>query len=73
VEEGRVTEDRVHMVLSIPSKYFVAQVVGFMKGKGAICTAEAPVRAREESGGRHFWAGTCHEPTVAQVETACLG
>jgi len=36
VEEGHLMVDHVHMLLSIPPKYAVAQVVGFIKGKSAI-------------------------------------
>jgi len=36
VEEGHLLLDRVHLLLSIPPKYAVAQVVGFLKGKSAI-------------------------------------
>ena len=36
VEEGHLQADHVHMLLSIPPKYAVAQVVGYLKGKSAI-------------------------------------
>src|SRR5262245_32997040 len=36
IEEGHLLADHVHMLLSIPPKYSVAQVVGFIKGKAAI-------------------------------------
>ena len=36
IEEGHLMADHVHMLLSIPPKYSVAQVVGFIKGKAAI-------------------------------------
>lgn len=36
VEEGHVIPDHVHMMLSIPPKYSVAQAVGYIKGKSAI-------------------------------------
>ena len=36
VEEGHLMPDHVHMLLSIPPKYAVSQVVGFIKGKSAI-------------------------------------
>ncbi len=37
--EGHVAVDHVHIYISIPPKYAVAQVVGFIKGKSAICIA----------------------------------
>lgn len=36
IEEGHVMSDHVHMMVSIPPKYSVAQVVGYIKGKSAI-------------------------------------
>ena len=36
VEEGHLLADHVHMLVSIPPKYSVAQVIGYMKGKSAI-------------------------------------
>ncbi|MBZ0170081.1 MAG: transposase [Kofleriaceae bacterium] len=36
MEEGHLLPDHVHMLLSVPPKYAVAQVVGFVKGKSAI-------------------------------------
>lgn len=39
IEEGHLLPDHMHMMLSIPPKYSVAQVVGFIKGKSAIYIA----------------------------------
>ena len=39
IEEGRLQPDHVHMLISIPPKYAVSQVVGFIKGKSAIHVA----------------------------------
>jgi putative transposase len=36
IEEGHLMADHVHMMISIPSKYAVSQVIGFIKGKSAI-------------------------------------
>jgi putative transposase len=47
--------DHVHMMISIPPKYVVSQVVGFIKGKGAIHLARYGERSRNFVG-RHFWA-----------------
>jgi putative transposase len=40
IEEGHLMRDHVHMLISIPPKYSVSQVVGFMKGKSAIWVAQ---------------------------------
>jgi putative transposase len=57
--EGRLVGDHVHMVISIPPKYAVAQIIGFMKGKSAIWVARMSGR-RKNFIGQNFWArGYC--------------
>ena len=46
VEEGHLMPDHVHMLLSIPPKYAVSQVLGFIKGKSAIHMARVYAHAR---------------------------
>ena len=53
--EGRLVVDHVHMLISIPSKYAVAQVVGYIKGKSAIWVARMQRRKRNFTG-QDFWA-----------------
>ena len=59
VIEGHMKVDHVHMLVSIPPKYSVAQVVGYVKGKSAIWVARATGRDRNFVG-QNFWArGYC--------------
>ena len=59
IVEGSMKVDHVHMLVSIPPKYSVAQVVGYVKGKSAIWVARATGRNRNFVG-QHFWArGYC--------------
>ena len=48
--------DHVHMMLSIPPKYSVSQVVGFIKGKSAIHLARVYGERKRNFVGQHFWA-----------------
>ena len=41
IEEGHLMPDHVHMLISIPPKYSVAQIIGYMKGKSSIWIAHA--------------------------------
>ena len=50
VEEGHLMPDHVHMLLSIPPKYSVSSVMGFMKGKSAIHIARVSSPAMTKSG-----------------------
>lgn len=48
--------DHVHMLISIPPKYSVSQVIGFIKGKSAIHIARVYVGKRKNFRGQSFWA-----------------
>ena len=52
--EGHLKPDHVHMLISIPPKYSVAQVVGFLKGKSAIQIARVYLGKRKNFTGQHF-------------------
>ena len=59
VVEGSLRADHVHMLISIPPKYAVAQVIGFIKGKSAIWIARLFGRQKNFTG-QSFWArGYC--------------
>ncbi len=70
VEEGHVMPDHVHMLLSIPPKYAVAQVVGFIKGKSAIHIARTFGERKRNFVGQHFWARGYFVSTVGRDEVA---
>ena len=70
VEEGHLMPDHVHMLLSIPPKYAVAQVVGFMKGKSAIHIARTYGERKRNFVGQHFWARGYFVSTVGRDEVA---
>ena len=55
IEEGHLMPDHVHMLISIPPKYSVAHIVGFLKGKTALYVANKYARKRKYRG-YHFWA-----------------
>src|SRR5437867_4660447 len=54
--EGHVMPDHVHMCLTIPPKYAVAQIIGFLKGKSAIAIARQFGGKARNFTGEHFWA-----------------
>ena len=69
VEEGHVMVDHVHMMLSIPPKYAVAQIVGFIKGKSAIHIARTYGGKKRNFMGQSFWARGYFVSTVGRDET----
>ena len=70
IEEGHLQADHVHMLLSIPPKYAVAQVVGYLKGKSAIHIARTYGGRQQNFVGEHFWARGYFVTTVGHDEEA---
>ncbi len=68
IEEGHLMSDHVHMMVSIPPKYSVAQVVGYIKGKSAIHIARHHGERRRNFTGQHFWARGYFVSTVGRDE-----
>ena len=68
VEEGHLMPDHVHMLLSIPPKYSVSQVIGFIKGKSAIHLARVYGERKRNFVGQHFWARGFFVSTVGRDE-----
>jgi putative transposase len=68
VEEGHLMADHVHMMISIPPKYSVAQVMGYIKGKTAIHIARVYAGRRKSFVGQQFWARGCGVSTVGRDE-----
>ena len=68
VLEGHLMPDHVHMLISIPPKYSVSQVVGFIKGKSAIHIARVYMGRRKNFTGQRFWARGYYVSTVGMDE-----
>ena len=64
--EGHVAVDHVHIYISIPPKYAVAQVVGFIKGKSAISIARNFCGKQRNFVGENFWARGYYVSTVGK-------
>ena len=70
IEEGHLLSDHVHMMIAIPPKYAVAQVVGYIKGKSAIHLARVYGGRKQNFVGQHFWARGYYVSTVGRDEEA---
>jgi putative transposase len=70
VIEGHLMADHVHMLISVPPKYSVAQVMGYIKGKSAIHIARVYAGRRRNFVGQHFWARGYWVSTVGKNEAA---
>ena len=68
IVEGHLVVDHVHMLISIPPKYAVAQVIGYNKGKSAIHIARTAGGRQRNFTGEHFWARGYFVSTVGRDE-----
>ena len=68
IEEGHIMPDHVHMMISIPPKYAVSQVVGFIKGKSAVAITRTYMGRKRNFTGQHFWARGYFVSTVGADE-----
>ena len=69
--EGHLMPDHVHMCISIPPKYSVAFVIGFLKGKSAVLIHRTLLKKRRVSG-LHFWAREYCVSTIGMDEETIL-
>ena len=69
IEEGHLMADHVHMLISIPPKYSVSQVMGYIKGKSAIHLARTLFDRKKSFAGHSFWARGYFVSTVGRDET----
>ena len=67
IEEGHLMLDHVHMLISIPPKYSVSYIVGFLKGKTALYVANRYAKKRKYRG-YHFWARGYFVSTIGYDE-----
>ena len=68
IEQGHLMSDHVHVMTSIPPKYAVSQVVGYIKGKSAIHLARTYGERKRNFVGQHFWARGYFVSTVGRDE-----
>ncbi len=68
IVEGHLCPDHVHMLIEIPPKYSVSQVVGYIKGKSAIAIARRFTGRQKSFSGQSFWARGYYVSTVGRDE-----
>ena len=69
IEEGHILGDHVHMLISIPPKFSVSSVVGYIKGKSAIHVARHFMKRERNYAGYQLWARGFFVDTVGRDET----
>ena len=64
--EAQACPDHVHMLLSIPPKYSVSQIMGYLKGKSSLMIFDRHANLKYKYGDRHFWARGYYVDTVGR-------
>ena len=64
--EAEACPDHIHMLLSIPPKYSVSQIMGFLKGKSSLMIFDRHANLKYKYGYRHFWARGYFVDTVGR-------
>ena len=68
--EAEVCKDHIHMLVSIPPKYSVAQIMGYLKGKSSLMIFEKYANLKYKYGNRNFWCRGYYVDTVGRNKKA---
>ena len=64
--EAECCKDHVHMLVRIPPKYSVSEVMGYLKGKSSLMIFEKHANLKYKYGNRHFWCRGYYVDTVGK-------
>ena len=68
--EAEACKDHIHMLISIPPKYSVSQIMGYLKGKSSLMIFEKYANMKYKYGNRHFWCRGYYVDTVGRNKKA---
>ena len=68
--EAQACPDHIHMLISIPPKYSVSQIMGYLKGKSSLMIFDRHANMKYKYGNRHFWARGYFVDTVGRNKKA---
>ena len=64
--EAEACPDHIHMLISIPPKYSVSQIMGYLKGKSSLIIFDRHANLKYRYGNRHFWCRGYYVDTVGK-------
>ena len=70
IMEAEACKDHIHMLVNIPPKYSVSQVMGYLKGKSSLMILEKYANMKYKYGNRHFWCRGYYVSTVGRNRRA---
>ena len=68
--EAQCMSDHIHMLVRIPPKYSVSEIVGYLKGKSSLMIFERHANLKYKYGNRHFWCRGYYVDTVGKNAAA---
>ena len=68
--EAEACKDHIHMLISVPPKYSISQIMGYLKGKGSLMIFEKYANLKYKYGNRHFWCRGFYVDTVGRNKKA---
>ena len=68
--EAQACPDHIHMLISIPPKYSISQMMGYLKGKSSLMIFDRHTNLKYKYGNRHFWARGYFVDTVGRNKKA---
>ena len=71
--EAELCPDHIHMLISMPPKYSVAQIMGYIKGKSSLMIFDRHANMKYRYGNRHFWCRGYYVDTVGRNKKAIQG
>jgi len=66
--EGEACSDHIHLLLDIPPKYSVSEIMGYLKSKSTLMIFDRHANMKYKFGNRHFWAKGYFVDTVGKNE-----
>jgi len=66
--EAEACADHIHMLITIPPKYSVSQIMGYLKGKSSLIIFDRHANLKYKYGNRHFWCRGYYVSTVGKNE-----
>ena len=68
--EVEACKDHIHMLISVPPKYSISQIMGYLKGKSSLMIFEKYANLKYKYGNRHFWCRGFYVDTVGRNKKA---
>ena len=68
IKEAECCKDHVHMLVRIPPKYSVSEIMGYLKGKSSLMIFEKHANLKYKYGNRHFWCRGYYVDTVGKMQ-----